>query len=158
MITMLPRGRTAVSDAIKPTSAEYERIVNDAVEAALLPVFRRIKHLENKVFPSSEDQDAVAQLHDTKVSQLYNDVQDVILPEEEEDVVKEEKQAQNTGLHAVLPPEADLQQAASPSEGEAEHTTIAQVPNGEQQAQPREENSEHTAVSQAKDTEQQEVS
>ena len=135
----------ALSQAIKPTSAEYERMINDAIETALLPVFRRIKRLEEQVFhPSEERRDTVAQSHNIGAAQLYDDVQDVVLPS----VVDEEAQAQETTEPALSFPEEEV-----------EHTTVAQVQDtGLQPVPPREENNEHTAVSQVPDSGQQEAS
>ena len=81
-------------------------------------------------FPSPEDtqQTGIAQhpeavspsVNTAAASQLYDDVQDVVLPQKE--AVVEESQAQDTGLHVVPPPEEEV-----------EHTTIAQIQDSEQQ-------------------------
>ena len=159
----------AISEAIKPTSNEYERMINDAIENALFPVFRHIKRLENKVFPKSEDtqQTGIAQhteavspsVNTAAASQLYDDVQDVVLPQKE--AVVEESQAQDTGLHVVPPPEEEVehttiaqiqdseQQEASPSEGDAD--TIEDQDTSQHSMSSPEEDEEHTTISRIQD-------
>lgn len=103
----------AIDATIKPASAEYLRTINDAIETALFPVFRRIKRLEEKTFPTPEAQHPViAQPHDT-AARLYDEVQDVVLPQEQEEVT-EANEVQGTAQHALPPAEDE------------EHTTVAQ--------------------------------
>lgn len=107
----------AVNEAIKPSSAEYLRTINDAIETALFPVFRRIKRLEDKTFPATEAQHTiVAQPHKAEALQIYDDIQDVVLPQEQEqeDVIAEASQVQDNTQQALPPAEDD------------EHTTVAQ--------------------------------
>ena len=105
----------AIDETIKPTSAEYLRTINDAIETALFPVFRRIKRLEEKAFPTPEAQHTVVAQPHNAATRIYDEVQDVVLPQEQEqEDVAEASQVQGTAQQ-VLPPAED-----------EEHTTVAQ--------------------------------
>ena len=98
----------AINAAIAPSRSEYERIIHDAIETALLPINRRVKRLEDKIFSAAEG------LQPTATPQLYDDVQDVVLPQADE-VTSDETKVQATNQHTVF------------AEEETEYTTIAKI-------------------------------
>lgn len=105
----------AVNETIRPTSAEYLRTINDAIETALFPVFKRIKRLEEKTFTTAEAQPTVvAQPHKAEATKIYDDIQDVVLPQEQEQEDEAEASQVQDNAQQALPP------------AEEEHTTVAQ--------------------------------
>lgn len=106
----------AINAAIIPSRAEYERMTHDAIEIALLPITKRIKRLEEKVFSASNDGTHLtetAQPPQAEATQLYDELQDVVLPQTED--VANESKAQGTGQHTVF------------AEENVEYTTIAPI-------------------------------
>jgi len=118
----------AVNETIKPASAEYLRTINDAIETALFPVFRRIKRLEDKAFPATEAQHTVvAHPHKAEAMQIYDDIQDVVLPQEQEqeDVSAEASQVQDNTQQALPPAEDDKHTTVAQQESHPDHTKAA---------------------------------
>ena len=109
----------AINAAVTPSHAEYKRMVHDAIETSLLSISKRIKRLEEKVFSASDDGTQLAETApppQAEATQLYDEVQDVVLPQPEE-------KAEHTSIAPIQ--DTGIQQpAASPAE-EVEHTTIA---------------------------------
>ena len=126
--------------AVATSGAEYERMIHDAIEAALLPIDRRIKRLEDRASSSAAADDDTQPI---ATAELYNEVQDVVLPQAED--VPKETEAPDTGQHPVIADE------------EVEHTTVAPMQDTGLQAVPEEE-VEHTTVAQIQDSQQQEAS
>lgn len=125
----------AINVATAPSGTEYERMIHDAIETALLPINRRVKRLEEQTFSAADDS-----IQPTATAQLYDDVQDVVLPQADE--VTSATKAQATSQPAFV-------------EEEEEHTTIAQIQDtgiGQPAAPPAGEEVEHTTIAQIKDT------
>ncbi len=147
--------KTRIIDAALKPSGGYERMIHDVVETSLFPVNRRIKRLENKVFGAFEGMQSAQRseadgidgslTNTAAAAQLYDDVQDVVLPQEEG--VTEETKVQDVAQHVATPVEG--------VEGEEfaneERTSVAPITL-------RKNNNEHTASSSGQESEQQEVS
>ncbi len=132
----------AISAATRP-SVEYERMINDAIETALLPVFRRIKRLEEQSTPEAAPPRSATP--SPAAAQLYDDVQDVVLPQEESAEPTTVTPIQDASLPKV-----------PPQEESAEHTTVSQIQDASLPRVPLlEENAEHTTVSQIQDSKRQ---